>query len=44
MAENPDPSTATSIFEFSALDIDGEVVQLSKYKGFVTMIVNVASK
>ena len=41
---NPDPKTATSIFEFQALSIDGEVVELSKYKGFVTYIVNVASK
>jgi len=42
--ENPDPATATSIFEFHALDIDGQNVDLSKYKGFVTYIVNVASK
>ena len=47
MAElkNPDdPKSANSIFEFQALSIDGEVVELSKYKGFVTYIVNVASK
>ena len=44
MAENPDPDTATSIFDFHAQSIDGEDVDLSKYKGFVTYIVNVASK
>lgn len=42
--KNPDPKTATSILGFEALDIDGNVVQLNKYKGFVTYIVNVASK
>lgn len=41
---NPDPKKATSIFEFQALSIDEEVIELSKYKGFVTYIVNVASK
>ena len=42
---NPsDPTKAVSIFEFSALDIDGNVVNLSKYDGQVTYIVNVASK
>ena len=41
---NPDPATATSIFDFHALSIDGEDVDLSKYKGFVTYIVNVASQ
>lgn len=34
----------TSICEFEAKDIDGNDVSLSKYKGFVTLIVNVASK
>ena len=34
----------TSILEFQANDIDGNTVSLSKYKGFVTLIVNVASK
>jgi len=33
-----------SIFDFNAMDIDGNIVNLSKYKGFVTYIVNVASK
>ena len=42
--KNPDPKSATSILEFEALDIDGNVVQLSKYKGYVTYIANVASK
>ena len=35
---------ATTIFDFEANDIDGNPVQLSKYNGFVTLIVNVASK
>ena len=35
---------ATTIFGFEANDIDGNPVQLSKYNGFVTLIVNVASK
>lgn len=34
---------AKSIYEFEAKDIDGNMVSLSKYKGFVTLIVNVAS-
>lgn len=42
--KNPDPLKANSIFEFEALNIDGEVVPLSKYKGYVTYIVNVASQ
>ena len=42
---NPaNPKNAHSILEFSALDIDGNLVNLSKYKGFVTYIVNVASQ
>ncbi len=44
MAENPDPKSATSIFEFKAQDIDGNEVSLSKYEGYVTFIVNLASK
>jgi len=35
---------ATSIYEFTANDINGESVPLSKYKGHVCIIVNVASK
>lgn len=34
----------TTIFNFEVKDIDGNPVQLSKYNGFVTLIVNVASK
>ena len=44
MAENPDPKQATSILKFHALDIDGNDVALSKYEGFVTFIVNLASQ
>lgn len=36
--------TAKSIYEFNALDIDGNNVSLSKYRGKVCLIVNVASK
>lgn len=43
-SDNPDPATASSILEFNALDINGEKVELSKYKGYVTYIVNVASQ
>jgi len=39
-----DPTKATSIYEFSATDIDGNQVSLEKYKGHVCIIVNVASK
>jgi len=42
--QNPDPATAKSILEFQVLSIDGEVVELSKYQGYVTYIVNVASE
>jgi len=35
---------AKSIFDFSAVDIDGNDVQLSKYKDKVSIVVNVASK
>lgn len=41
---NPDPAEAKSIFDFSAVDIDGAPTALSKYKGKVTIVVNVASK
>uniref|UniRef100_A0A913XGN7 Glutathione peroxidase n=1 Tax=Exaiptasia diaphana TaxID=2652724 RepID=A0A913XGN7_EXADI len=34
----------TSIYDFEVKDIDGNAVPLEKYKGFVTLIVNVASK
>ncbi|GAA6222334.1 phospholipid hydroperoxide glutathione peroxidase, mitochondrial-like isoform X2 [Lates japonicus] len=36
--------TATSIYDFSATDIDGNVVSLEKYRGNVVIITNVASK
>ena len=43
--QNPThPENAKSIFEFSVLDIDGNLVKMSKYKGFVSYIVNVASE
>jgi hypothetical protein len=35
---------ATSIYEFEALDIDGNMVSLSKFKDKVCLIVNVATK
>ena len=42
---NPEsPEKANSIYDFSALDIDGNTVNLSKYRGLVTYIVNVASE
>ena len=41
--KNPDPKTATSIFDFKVLDIDGNEVSMCIYKGYVTYIVNVAS-
>lgn len=44
MAENPDPKQANSILEFHAVDIDGNDVALSKYEGYVTYIVNLASQ
>lgn len=34
----------TTILDFEVKDIDGNLVKLSKYDGFVTLIVNVASK
>jgi len=36
--------TASSIYDFSATDIDGNVVSLEKYRGNVVIITNVASK
>ncbi|KAK5870026.1 hypothetical protein PBY51_024691 [Eleginops maclovinus] len=35
---------ATSIYNFSATDIDGNLVSLEKYRGDVVIITNVASK
>ena len=37
-------ASPTTIFDFEVKDIDENTVQLSRYKGFVTLIVNVASK
>jgi len=39
-----DWKSATSIYEFNADDIDGNNVSLSKYKGHVCIVVNVATK
>ncbi|XP_050072461.1 glutathione peroxidase-like [Anopheles maculipalpis] len=39
-----DGKTATSVYDFTANDIDGNPVQLGKYRGHVLIIVNVASK
>jgi len=41
---NADWKTAKSIYDFSAIDIDGNEVLLDKYRDHVTLIVNVASK
>lgn len=35
---------AESIYEFSAIDIDGNEVSLEKYRGHVCLILNVACK
>lgn len=42
---NPEsPKEASSIYDFQARDINGEIVSLEKYKGHVCIIVNVASQ
>lgn len=43
-APTEDWQTATSIYDFSATDIDGNLVSLEKYRGNVVIITNVASK
>uniref|UniRef100_A0AAQ4PX05 Glutathione peroxidase n=1 Tax=Gasterosteus aculeatus aculeatus TaxID=481459 RepID=A0AAQ4PX05_GASAC len=43
-APTEDWQTATSIYNFSATDIDGNLVSLEKYRGDVVIITNVASK
>jgi len=43
MATNGSDSTAKTIYEFTAKDIDGNDVSLDKYKGFALIVVNVAS-
>lgn len=42
--ENPTPKAPKNIYEFTVKDIIGNKVSLSKYKGKVLLIVNVASK
>jgi len=43
-AEQADPKLATSIYEFEALDIDEQLVQIrEKYEGKVVVVVNVAT-
>lgn len=41
---NEDWKKATSIYDFTVNTINGEPVSLEKYKGYVLLIVNVASK
>jgi glutathione peroxidase len=41
--DKSDGPTAKSVYDFTVKDIDGKDVRLSKYKGDVLMIVNVAS-
>lgn len=36
--------TQTSLHDFTVHDIDGEAVSLSKYRGQVCLVVNVASR
>uniref|UniRef100_A0A9J8A0F6 Glutathione peroxidase n=1 Tax=Cyprinus carpio carpio TaxID=630221 RepID=A0A9J8A0F6_CYPCA len=43
-AQANDWQSAKSIYEFSAKDIDGNEVSLEKYRGYVCIITNVASK
>uniref|UniRef100_A0A4W4HFA3 GPX4 peroxidase n=1 Tax=Electrophorus electricus TaxID=8005 RepID=A0A4W4HFA3_ELEEL len=43
-AQANDWKSAKSIYEFSAKDIDGNEVSLEKYRGYVCIITNVASK
>ncbi|NXR75840.1 GPX4 peroxidase, partial [Pycnonotus jocosus] len=43
-AQADDWRSAKSIYDFHALDIDGNDVSLDKYRGYVCIITNVASK
>ncbi|XP_070508321.1 uncharacterized protein [Chironomus tepperi] len=43
-ANQGNPETAQSVYEFTVNDIKGEPVSLEKYRGHVLIIVNVASK
>lgn len=44
MANSIDYKAATSIFDFTVKDSFGNDVKLDKYKGHVTVIVNIASQ
>jgi len=41
---NKDYKKANSIYDFTAQDIDGNIVSLEKYRDHTCIIVNVASK
>lgn len=43
-ANQGNPETAQSVYEFNVKDIKGNDVSLEKYRGHVLIIVNVASK
>lgn len=43
-ASRDDWRCAQSMHEFSAKDIDGRMVNLDKYRGFVCIVTNVASQ
>jgi glutathione peroxidase len=43
-ADQGNPKTAKSVYEFSVNDISGNPVSLEKYRGHVLIVVNVASK
>ncbi|XP_047025554.1 phospholipid hydroperoxide glutathione peroxidase-like [Helicoverpa zea] len=44
IVNNPDHTKAKTIYEFMALDINGEIVRFNKYEGKVCIICNVATK
>lgn len=39
-----DPTKATSIYDFTVKDSFGQDVSLAKYRGYVVLIVNIASQ
>ena len=43
-SSTPSQAAARTLSDFSAVSIDGDEVPLSKYKGKVTLVTNVASK
>uniref|UniRef100_A0A6B2EFQ1 Glutathione peroxidase n=1 Tax=Phlebotomus kandelakii TaxID=1109342 RepID=A0A6B2EFQ1_9DIPT len=43
-ADQGDPKTATSVYDFTVNDIKGQPVSMEKYRGHPLIIVNVASK